>query len=329
MTIDASHLGQRMVVRHVIAGQGASGGPALTDVVGRVLAVGETHVTLERRDGTPVDVALADVVAAKVVPPTPVRSRRAISISADNLTRITSLGWPAIESVPLGEWELRSSGGFTGRANSVAAVGDPGTDMVEAIAAVEDFYRSRDRPPIAQVVVGTDIERAFVDSGWRPFSDKPGGAGAIVQVAQLTSVHLTGIHSSGPDMIARADISAVASDEWMGIYHRVNDPEVARKVLEGPSTVGFVSIGSPMTAIGRVVVTGEWTGLSCVEVVAGHRRLGLATRIVEASIAWARLHGADKAYLQTMSDNTAALALYAPYGFTTHHEYVYLTPPST
>lgn len=320
MTIDGSHVGQRLVVRHVVAGQGPSGGQAMTDVVGRVLALDETTVTLERRDGTMVTVALADIVASKVVPQTPVRSRRALGISADNLTHITSLGWLAIESVPLGDWELRNSGDFTGRANSVAAAGDPGMPMADAITVVEDFYRSRNKPLLAQVVVGTDIEREFAAAGWRPFSDKPGGGGAIVQVAQLTDRH-----PEGPDAIAQADVSDLASDEWMAIYHRVIDPVTARKVLEGPPTVGFVSIGSPMTAIGRVVVTGEWAGLSCVEVTAEHRRQGLATRIVEASIAWARQHGADKAYLQTMSDNTAAIALYEPYGFQTHHEYVYLT----
>ena len=34
-------------------------------------------------------------------------------------------GWPYHE--PLGEWTLRAGGGFTGRANSCHAVGDPGT----------------------------------------------------------------------------------------------------------------------------------------------------------------------------------------------------------
>ena len=34
------------------------------------------------------------------------------------------------------------------------------------------------------------------------------------------------------------------------------------------------------------------------------------------------------AYLQTMPDNTAALALYEPYGFVTHHRYRYLAPGS-
>jgi ribosomal protein S18 acetylase RimI-like enzyme len=313
MTIDAASVGQRMVLRYVVAGQGASGGPALTDVVGRVLAVDEKLVTVQRRDGTTVAVTLADVVAAKVVPPSPVRSRRAQSISADNLTRITSRGWPAVVSEPLGEWELRASGGFTGRANSVAVTGSPGLPDAEAIAAVEAFYAAHGLPALAQVIVGSEGERLF--AGWAPVAGRP--AGATVQVAELADRPL--------DKAVRIDDQA--SDAWLALYHRADDPALARAVLEGPATVGFVSIGEPLLAIGRVVVTGEWAGLACVEVAPDSRRQGLGTRIVDAGIAWARQRGADKAYLQTMTDNTAAIALYEPYGFRTHHEYAYLTPP--
>ena len=96
--------------------------------------------------------------------------------------------------------------------------------------------------------------------------------------------------------------------------------------MEAPAQVGFVSIGAPGLAIGRVVVTGEWAGLSAVEVAPEARRQGLARRIVETSLAWAVERGADKAYLQTMRSNEAALALYRPFGFVDHHDYVYREP---
>jgi ribosomal protein S18 acetylase RimI-like enzyme len=100
-------------------------------------------------------------------------------------------------------------------------------------------------------------------------------------------------------------------------------------VLEAPSTVGFVSIGTPVVAIGRVVVTGEWAGLACVEVLPEARRKGLARRVVDTSLAWAVERGADKAYLQTMRSNVAALALYEAYEFADHHDYRYVQPPGS
>ncbi|KQV75797.1 hypothetical protein ASC61_12695 [Aeromicrobium sp. Root344] len=318
MPIDAASIGQRIVVRYAVGGTGPSGGPAMSDVIGRVRAVDLSAVTLERRDGRTQVVALTDVVTWKPVPDRPLRRRRAADASADELTRITSLGWPAIESLALGDWELRTSRRFTGRANSVAVHGDPGVAFDVALDRVVEFYASREVPALAQVVVGSAAERDFINAGWTPMAGYHGGA--VVQVADLDPAY---------DADASARIASTADDDWLANYGRVNDPAAARAVLEGPATVGFVSIGSPAVAIGRVAVTGEWAGIACVEVAPDHRRQGLARRIVETALAWAVERGADKAYLQTMRTNHAALALYEPYGFVDHHDYRYLEPGTT
>lgn len=318
MTIDGSSIGRRMTIRYVVGGRGPSGGPAMTDVIGRILELTERSLTVERRDGSAVVVALADIVAAKVVPDAPTRSRAAMSISDDDLTRITSRGWPAIDSEDLGDWELRASAGFTFRANTVSVTGSPGVPDDEAFARIDAFYAAHGQPPVAQAIVGSAGETLFRSRGWVGLDDREAGSGAIVQVAEL----MDGMSAEGVRIERRV------TPEWLERYHRVEDDrDVARAVLEGPATVGFLSIGDPIVAIGRVAVTGEWAGLACVEVAPEHRREGLGRRIVEASIAWAREHGADKAYLQTKFGNDAAIALYAPYGFRTHHEYVYLVPP--
>ena len=314
MTIGRDSTGKRVVVRYVISGRGPSGGPAMTDVVGRLVEVDEDAASIERRDGSLARVPLTDVVTWKPVPDRPRRSRPASLFSVDELSRITSRGWPAVVSQPLGEWELRASGGFTGRANSVAVHGDPGLPFQDALAAVVAFYDSHDTKPRAQVDVGSVHEPAFLDAGWTPGGARPG---AIVQVADLRETF-------EPDPDAR--LTSTADEAWLRLYPLADDPEVARAVLEGPRTVGFLSIGDPVVAIGRVVVTGEWAGVAAVEVVPDRRREGLARRIVDTALAWATEHGADKAYLQTMRDNSAALALYEPYGFVDHHEYRYLEP---
>lgn len=315
MTPDAPTVGQRVVVRHLAGGVGPSGGPALNDVVGRVLEVDQESVTVQRRDGRMSVVTLSDIVTWKSVPDRPLRRRSAAAIDAEELTRITSRGWPPIESVHLGEWELRASGRFTGRANSVAVHGSPGIPFDDAVAEVEAFYAVRGQPALAQVVVGSVHEQSFTSAGWEPMEGYFGGA--VVQVADLDPAY-----AADPE----ARLSATVDDEWLSHYGRVNDPVAARAVLEGPAQVAFVSIGSPTVAIGRVAVTGEWAGIACVEVEPDARRQGLATRIVDTALAWAVEHGADKAYLQTMRTNEAALALYKPYGFVDHHDYVYLQP---
>lgn len=316
MTLDAAAVGSRIVVRHETGGVGPSGGPELTDVIGHVRSVDEASATIEQRDGSMRVVDLARVVAWKPVPDRPLRRRRAVSVDADELTRITSLGWPAIESVPLGDWELRAAGRFTGRANSVAVTGSPGVPFDEALEVVRTFYRQRSAPALAQVVIGSDHDRRFADAGWAPMEGYHGGA--VVQVADLAA------HQAA-DPEART--APTADDDWLAHYGRVSDPDDARAVMEGPAQVAFVSLGEPTVAIGRVVVTGEWAGLSAVEVAPAARRRGLARRIVETSLAWAVDHGADKAYLQTMRSNEPALALYRPFGFVDHHDYLYRQAP--
>jgi len=316
MTLDAAAVGARIVVRHETGGTGPSGGPEMTDVIGHVRAVDETSVTLELRDGDVRVVPLGRIVTWKRVPDRPVRRRHAVAVDPEELTRITSRGWPAIESVALGEWELRSSGGFTGRANSVAVTGSPGLPFDEALARVTAFYAERSAPSLAQVVVGSEDDRRFAEAGWLPTTGHHGGA--VVQVADLRPPY---------DVDPEARVLDVADDEWLARYGRVDDPAAARAVMQAPAQVGFVAIGSPAVAIGRVVVTGEWAGLSAVEVRPDARRQGLARRIVATSLAWAVERGADKAYLQTMRSNTAALGLYEPFGFVDHHDYVYRQPP--
>lgn len=311
-------VGSRVVVRSRTGGTGPTGGPAFTDVIGRLLESDEAVLVVQRRDGRIKRIDRSTIEAMKTVPDRPLRRRRAADVSIQDLTAITSRGWPAVESEPLGEWELRAAGGFTGRANSVAAVGSPGVPIDEAIAAATAWYVHRSMPPQAQVVTGSAIEAAFLAAGWSPGNGaRPG---AVVQVADLARTYPV-----DHDITIDSDLS----EEWLALYGRVDeDPAAARAVIGGAPVIGLLRLGEPVEAIARVVVTGEWAGLSAVEVLPGSRRRGIARRLVNTALAWAVERGADKAYLQTMQDNTAALALYAPFGFVDHHDYRYLRAPT-
>lgn len=307
-----------MVIRYAVDEVGGGVNPLLSDVIGRVLSVDETAVTVERRDGTAVTIEQHRIAIAKPVPLAPLRTRSAHRISAANLMRISSRGWPPTDAEQLGEWQLRAAGGFTRRANSVAAVGDPGCSMDEALEVVTDFYRAHNLPPLAQVIAGSHEEQAFRAARWSDSEDR--SANATVQVAPLGS-------SSRDEHDAGVRTDDRASEAWIAMYQRAGQDDVdARAVLEGPATVAFLSIGDPLAAIGRIVVTGEWAGINCLEVANSSRREGLARRILESGFAWARARGADKVYTQVTPDNAAAIALYASYGFTDHHSYCYLAP---
>ena len=64
---------------------------------------------------------------------------------------IAAKGWRATEEERLGGWLLRAAQGFTGRANSALAAGDPGKPLVEAVLAVRRWYAERKLPAMIAV----------------------------------------------------------------------------------------------------------------------------------------------------------------------------------
>ena len=70
------------------------------------------------------------------------------------MQRHALLGWLAWHE-PLGEWTLRERGGFTRRANSCHAVGDPGMPIQQAAEQIIGFAVIHDIAPLAQVIEGS------------------------------------------------------------------------------------------------------------------------------------------------------------------------------
>jgi N-acetylglutamate synthase len=329
--LGARDVGHRVVVRYLLAEP--EPGASATDVLGRLVGYDAGGLEVETDDGTRVRVPTARVVAARPVPPRPPRRppRAAVTrIDADALQRVCAQGWPARTVQRLGDWLLREAAGFTGRANSVLPVGDPGRPLDEALALVRDFYAGHRLPALAQAVVGSPVERRLLDAGWRVARHD---AGALVQVAPLAGA-LETARSTGPAPRGSPEVVLLdrPDDAWMAVYGRTADvpADVVAGVLAGPPVTAFAAVdadrpGGPV-AIGRGVVTGDWLGLAAVEVVVSRRREGLAGRVVDTLLEWGAASGARWAYLQTLPENSAALALYRPYGFVTHHRYRYLAP---
>src|SRR5690625_3277350 len=99
-------IGTRVMVRSRLPGEtSASGRPAMTDVLGRVVGYTDGVAVIEKRDGALVPVPAETVVTAKVVPDglDRHRTRPAGQFTADALMRICTRGWPPADSEALGD----------------------------------------------------------------------------------------------------------------------------------------------------------------------------------------------------------------------------------
>ncbi|MEW2546112.1 GNAT family N-acetyltransferase [Streptomyces sp. NPDC047002] len=324
--ISPADVGKRVSVRRLT---GASdGAEKFTDTVGVLTSWDGGVMRVTRRSGEVVAIDASTLVAGKVVPDAPgaPARRRGPAATRAELAAVAARAWQPVESEPLGGWRLRAAGGFTRRANSALATGDPGVPVAEALAAVRRWYEARGRTPYVQLEAESAAEQervadAFAAHGWRPEADTEVWTGALAPVADLAAD------------TAGVRLSRTVDEAWLRRYHRTEQavgPEQLHVLRSGPST-WFATVpdragdGGP-TAIGRCVADGRWAGFMAVEVDPAHRRKGLARAVMAALARRALDEGASAAWLQVEDDNAAARALYTDMGFAAHHAYRYFRP---
>lgn len=333
--VDTLQVGARVVVRHRLPQPDPATGASLTDVVGELLAVDDDTVTVQAAAGA-VSVPRAAVTAARVIPPKPTRRgapHRALS--TDDLQRVMTDAWPPLEREPLGGWLLRAAGGFTGRANSLLTVGDPGMLLDDAVATAERWYAARGLPcvvvvagPVGFEVAGDPLGGLLLDRG---YADR-------VPTLTLTAATRELSLGAGPPTATgtrRAEGVEVLlgdrlDDAWYAAYtaYREAPRDLVHGVLEGSPAQRFARVtdtGGEVVGIGRLGLAHAWGGIAAMWVRPDHRGRGLARAMLTALAAEAHDAGTRSLHLQVDETNADALRLYRGMGFSDHHAYVYLT----
>lgn len=316
-------VGRRVSVRRLVGTRDRR--PVFTDVVGTLESLDDRHLVVLRRDGHRVDVDPRAVVAAKVLPPGPART-----VSAAELEAAAALGWRAADTARLGDWLLRAEHGFTGRANSVLPLGDPGRPLDAALDDVGHWYRQRGLPGRFQVplplagALDADLDRR----GWVA---SPPVLVLVADLADLAEVAGPRPRPEDPDRLA-VTVAAEPDEAWLAAYHYRGAPlpARAREVLVRGDALGFGAArgaDGEVLGVGRGSVDRGWLGLTAVEVAPHARRRGLGRALLRALALWAAGHGAHAAYLQVSEDNTAGVGLYLSEGFAEHHRYHYRVAP--
>lgn len=308
--------GERLVARCVLPDASA------TDVVGWVESVDASSVVVVDRQGQHVTIARDTIVAARRAPAAR-GGRDPLRTPADELEQIALPGWVA-EHEPLGEWTLRAAAGFTGRANSCLAVGDPGLTVAGAASRIVSFSRGHGIAARAQVVAGSPQEGGLRSLGWQETYVR-----TDVLVSRLAALLST--TTADP----RVEITETPGPDWWAAYHRSRpntvDPAVLQRILLGADPRGLAGVadGDQVFAIGRGHVSRDWLGLSSLWTDPDRRRQGWAHQVIVALGHWAAQRGARSVYLQVAQENEAAHRTYGRLGFVPHHSYLYLGPPGS
>jgi N-acetylglutamate synthase len=251
-----------------------------------------------------------------------------VTISAADLEHAAAPCWRAPEEHRLGDWLLRAADGFTGRANSALAAGDPGMPLADAIEAVIRWYAERGLPAMIAVPYPacqperSALDRILAGLGWTVRAD----AATVMTAATADVARLAG----AIDAVVAIDPAPDAA--WLGQYHyRGQDlPPIAIRLLTSAPWQAFGSVrqDGETIAIGRVAASGDWAGLAAIEVDPRHRRRGLGTAVT-AALAWcAADRGVPGLFLQVTDGNAGARTLYRELGFADHHGYHYRVAPS-
>jgi GNAT superfamily N-acetyltransferase len=267
----------------------------MTDVLGTLVSWGDATCVVAPEAGSPVTIALADVVTGKPVPPRGSVRQRVTTREAE--VRALPL-WTAPTTQPLGEWLLRVVEGERGRgsrrANSCLAIGDPGLPLAPAAAHVREFYRAHDREVLVQAEAGSEIETGLTGLGWRVLEplDAPYLVGSLVMARRV----------AGPDS---------------GVQTSVDGTRLLATVSDDGEEVGRA----------RGELNSDWLWVHGLQVEESRRGRGLGRRLMAGLLEAGAETGAGTVWLEVDRENTGAWMLYAGLGLREHHLCHYLQAP--
>lgn len=296
-------------------------------VVGEIVEADVERWWVRRRDGEIAEVSVASIEARREVAP-----GRAVTTSAAEIQQIAAFGWRAVETARLGEWLLRASAGFTQRANSALAIGDPGVPLDRALELVAEWYAGRGLPARLMQIDGvspTGLTDGLLAGAWDLGVEVHLMTGEIAHALRAMPNLLTDLAAGE----LRLQLDDAPDDAWYACYLGDAAPISAagRHVLEQHPSVVFGSLrdGDQAVAVARAAVDARWAGLFAVAVAPEHRRRRLGAGITLATLKEAARRGGRHVYLQVETSNAAALGLYERLNLRVHHDYRYWTPRSS
>lgn len=228
--------------------------------------------------------------------------------------------WPALRHLLHDGWLLRFAGGYTRRANSVNAL-FPGKGRIEEnVAWCEEQYNLQQLPAIFKITPVAQPEALDM---------------LLEEMAYRREAETDVLYATMPSGYCVPDTKdntvILPREEWLDAYGQITrqSPEqriwhqaILQAIIPAVCPVALLEQGRPV-AVALGVLERGMLGIYDVYTDVRYRRQGCASRLLAAIHSWAVAKGAQGAYLQVMSENLPAQALYARLGFKPCYRYWY------
>lgn len=235
--------------------------------------------------------------------------------------------WPALQTVCYDGWLLRFANGYTSRANSINPLYASTLPLLEKIRFCQEIYAAKNLDVIFKLTAANfELDKLLEEQGYAQRNP------TLVQTLDLNA------NKSFSKSLASSDelsLTAKPTEKWLNAVEAINNikPENSQTLRQMLPLMVPSACFAAITREDRIVATGMavlergYVGLFDIATASEHRQQGLAYNVVNNLLEWGRQHGATKAYLQVVEENTAARNLYRKIGFSDSYQYWYRVKP--
>lgn len=240
--------------------------------------------------------------------------------------RLAHRTWPCRDEETFGEWILRAADGYSRRANSALAIGEPPEGIPASIDHVTAWFRAREVEPCLKItpLAPASLDETLEVSGWTVATPS--------LVLRLAELPVTPEAEGDAEMVW----SKVVEADWFERLSTWDEetPETSehhRALLERMPDARFVAMRHGGRIAGGAVVSldGEHAHLYDVVVDPTRRGQGLGTRLLRQILSGLDREGVRDVTLQVLESNEVARSLYRKLGFVEVHRYHYRVPPGS
>ncbi|MBN9393154.1 MAG: GNAT family N-acetyltransferase [Chloroflexi bacterium] len=245
------------------------------------------------------------------------------------LEELSLNAWPGHHTVLYDGWLLRFSEGYTQRANSINPLyNGHEPDLYRKIQTCEECYTSKGLPTVFKLTpasVPSNLDEVLNSLGYAKFEPVSIQAVALDELQPFLS------DTASPGEDSHVFRESQLKPDWLlawlhltniSIGHWANVEKLLGNILPSHCFLRLEEAGQTM-AVGLAVYERGYVGLFDIVTNPAFRRQGWGRRLVVELLRWGQAQGANTAYLQVATPNTAALQLYAGFGFREVYRYWY------